>query len=99
VRAFRVFAWLYFGVAIAAILFFVGVQVANPPREHMVPIFVLVFIGVPTSLAANLILDIAGRFLPDDVVFSAWFQVPLFCAAPLIQAWALFWLSRKRVKK
>jgi hypothetical protein len=99
VRIFRAFAWLYLAIGIAAILFYLGVEIADPPGEHLLPLFIVGFVGIPTSLGANLVLGLAGKILPEGVVYSGWFQMPLFLGAPLLQAWALLWLSRKRVKK
>jgi hypothetical protein len=94
-RPFRAFAWCYLAVSIAAILWFVFVQAGNLPGEHMMPMFLLGFVGMPMALAAMAVIQMA----PESVGTSGWFQDSLLCASPLLQAWLLFWLSRLRVKK
>jgi hypothetical protein len=98
-RFFRAFAWLYLAVATIAILWFVGVQIANRPGEHMMPLFLVGLIGAPTFIASNLLIQFSITVLPEPVSMSWWFQAPLFCAAPLLQAWFLFWLSRDKVRR
>ena len=95
-RTFRAFAWLYLVVSIAAILWLVSVQAADLPGEHMMPMFLVGFMGMPASFASMLMIRAAVTVLPESVSNSWWFQGPLLCAAPLLQAWLLFWLSRKQ---
>lgn len=94
-RAFRAFAWLYLVVSIVAMLWFISVQVVDHPGEHMMPMFLIGFIGMPTSFSSTLIMQVGAMMLPDPVSMSGWFQGLLLCAAPLLQAWLHFWLSRK----
>jgi hypothetical protein len=94
VRFFRFLAWCYAAALVAALGYAIGVDVVmlHDPREHLLPIFILLFVAAPLDLVPTWLLELAPSSFVDN---APWLQLLLVALCGGVQAAFLFWLSRK----